>query len=273
MAFVSKSDQNYVDIRDLTWEYLSDRRFVAGLAKKFFRMRVRAKIKKFDLVSVTNQTEKEYVTSRLEVGAQKVVYLPNGIGLSQFDMLGAVPSASKLTDIIKVYYIGNVGLAQDLSTLVAAAQKLPHFQFFVVGEGTDFVRVRDQAISAKLQNMTFTGRVSWEDVPAYYADADILYAQLTSDYSGAMPSKLYEYLASGKYIIYGGEKQAISVLKDFDHNLVVPPSDSPALVDALLEVEKSGAWRDFSKNNRELISKLYIREHTAMNLVNRVIDL
>ena len=48
------------------------------------------------------------------------------------------------------------------------------------------------------------GLLSWADLFEIYTVSDILYAfNLKKEFEGAVPSKLYEYLSTGKFIIYG----------------------------------------------------------------------
>ena len=52
------------------------------------------------------------------------------------------------------------------------------------------------------------------DLFEIYTDSDILYAQLKKEFEGAVPSKLYEYLSTGKFIIYGGLGEALNLLEN-----------------------------------------------------------
>ena len=128
--------------------------------------------------------------------------LPNGVSKEQFDRLSILKQSK--SERPAVCYIGNIGLAQNLTLLVDVAIRCPEADFLIVGGGNDFNRVLRYAKDKNAKNVLLTGRVSWDIIPSYYERADILFAQLGFDYQGAMPSKLYEYLASGKFIVYGG---------------------------------------------------------------------
>lgn len=262
----------FLDVRDVTWEYLSDKKLSTFAAKRLFRKLAKRKTGFFHLIAVTNSTEYEYVSNELGVDAGKVIRVSNGISQAQFDRLEpfVTDSEPEKHPQPRVTYIGNVGLAQNLVTLLEAARELTEVHFDIVGEGTDFARIKGISKSWNLSNVHFFGRLPWEDIPAIYHKSDVLYAQLTPDFSGAMPSKLYEYLASGKYVIYGGEQQAVEILKNFDNYQVVPPEDSRALIAAIKSVAEMGEYRHISFDNRRRIEEQFIRERCVGDFFQKV---
>lgn len=257
-----------LDVRDLTWEYLSEESQLQNVSKKALRLIFKHTLNFFSAVTVTNPTELKYV-QRSWQGKIAPVLISNGITREQFDKLADL-ERSKSTSV-SVGYIGNVGLAQNLDTLLEAASQLPDVAFTIVGAGTDFDRISESVAERKLRNVRLTGRVPWNEVREYYGQMDILYAQLAPEYSGAMPSKLYEYLATGKYVIYGGQGQAAETLAEFENYQLIPPCDVHALVAAIIAYEKSGN-RDLSQHNREKVRSDFIREDAALSLVECVND-
>jgi glycosyltransferase involved in cell wall biosynthesis len=265
-----KMGYSFLDVRDLTWEYLSEKAIITRWAKRLFRYLSRRSVGKFDLVTVTNSTEERYVCDDLGVKESRVVRVPNGISQFQFDRLAHISPKVEEKAAIRVAYIGNVGIAQNLQILLEAARSLPDMIFEIAGEGTDFARISKLCDDWELTNVRLLGRLSWDQIPDLYQRSDILYAQLSADFSGAMPSKLYEYLASGRFIIYGGLRQAVEALRDFDNSRVVPPDDAAALIEALTEVALSGEWHNLSLGNRQIIEKKFIREKCVEPFFSRL---
>lgn len=253
-----------LDVRDLTWEYLSEDNLLQKISKKFFRFTFKRSLNFFRVVSVTNATELNYV-KKIWRGNISPVLVSNGITRDQFESLAGVKANQ--SDLVSVAYIGNIGLAQRLETLVEAAKHLPDINFKVIGDGTDFDRISKLASDHKAENIMMAGRVSWEEIREQYNTIDILYAQLAPEYSGAMPSKLYEYLATGKYIIYGGNGQAAEILQGFSHHQLIPPCDVQALVSAIKAYVGGYTRLGISQSNREKVRAEYIREDAAEKLV------
>lgn len=262
-----RSEKVFLDVRDLTWEYLSDASIVQRLSKKLFRILFKISLKFMQGVSVTNSAEMNYIL-KIWHGKRQPILVSNGISQEQFDKLARVSAAANRQT--SVVYVGNIGLAQHLDTFVEAAGLLPEVEFTIVGDGIDYSRINALIVSIGLNNIKLTGRVSWDKVKHYYDDANILYAQLTPEYASAMPSKLYEYLATGKYVIYGGQAQAAEKLAEFSHNQVIQPCDAKALSKAITDVKKDANKQSLCLDNREKIKKYYIREESAKCLVHEI---
>ena len=126
---------------------------------------------------------------------------------------------------IVISYLGNIGIPQNLCIFVDAALRLPKVIFNVVGTGENLKVVEDYAEKKGVSNVNFLGSLSWVDLFEIYTDSDILYAQLKKEFEGAVPSKLYEYLSTGKFIIYGGLGEALNLLENFDNFLTISPNN------------------------------------------------
>lgn len=262
--FSLKGRRVVLDVRDLTWEYLSEEKLVQRVSKRLFRFGFKFSLNFFRAVAVTNTTELAYVR-KIWRGDISPVLVSNGITREQFEKLESIEVSQ--SDTVSVGYIGNIGLAQQLDTLLETAKQLPDVIFKVIGAGTDFDRIRILVDEQQIDNILLPGRVSWEEVREYYNEIDILYAQLAPEYSGAMPSKLYEYLATGKYVIYGGQGQAAEILASFDHHQLIAPCDVGAFVGAIKAYINDHSKDGLSQNNREKVRSDYIREDAAKKLV------
>lgn len=252
-----------LDIRDLSWEYLAEKQPLQRLGKRIFRAAFQFSLPFFRAAVVTNPTELGYVAKHWR-GSSPPLMVGNGIERDKFNSLAGLKSPEKG---LAVTYIGNVGLAQRLDTLIEAAERLPEVRFTIVGTGIDFERIVRFVAERKLHNVRLTGRISWESVLGFYNTANVLYAQLAPDYSGAVPSKLYEYLATGKHIIYGGEGEAARTLSRFDHHQLIPPCDVDALVAAITVYEKSPDKHQVSQLNRDRVGSLHLREEASAQLI------
>lgn len=266
--YYTKKEKTYLDVCDLSWEYLNDKKLTHYISKRVFRLWFRSVINFFKGVIVTNPTEESYIkTIRKNITSVKIV--PNGITQAQFDKLQNDNNISK-NKRLKITYVGNVGLAQHLDTFIEAASRLPLVDFIIVGSGTDFERVKGLVNSLSLDNLSLLGRIPWDKVKEYYNSTDILYAQLTPDYATAVPSKLYEYLATGKYVIYGGMAQAADRMSEFEHNQVIEPCNAEALIQAIQKFKSNKLRGVVSAKNIQQVKKQYIRENTAQELIQMV---
>lgn len=265
---IIKHPKRILDVRDLTWEYLSSEKRIFRFIKRKLSIKAKGVFRNFDFVTVTNNTEYSKMSNFYNLSEEKLHLLPNGVSREQFKLLSNTSPSESIRKT--VCYIGNIGLAQNLTLLASVAKKLPEVNFLLVGGGNDFNRVREYVSRNQIDNIEMTGRVSWESIPDYYEQADILYAQLGADYQGAMPSKLYEYLSTGKYIVYGGGAQAADVLTDFDNNAVIPPDSKEELYAAIFEALNIVSEKYLSTSNRSKIEKRFIREDNIELFVSKL---
>lgn len=266
LSFLLKAKgRKFLDIRDLSWEYLSDHSFVQRVSKLIFRTSAIKNFKNFDVIDVTNDYELSYIQS--VVPKITVFKLTNGVSEKIYNQLSALPPKKTKIDKIVVTYIGNIGLAQDLSTLVEASRKLPNFYFNVVGHGTDYQRVFGMVDKEK-KNIRFWGQVNFDILKDIYSKTDILYAQLVPEFSGAMPSKLYEYLATGKYVIYGGGNVAVNTLKKFENISIIESQNTEVLISTLNKLKAQNCIEFNSKINKKVIYKDFIREKSVQDYIN-----
>ena len=123
-----------------------------------------------------------------------------------------------------------------------------------------------------LKNVIVHGRKNWDNVLEIYEYTDILYAQLTEEYFSAIPSKLYEYLASGKCIIYGGYGEAINKLSYFDNVFLIKPQEVNMLVSCINKIIEKKSHKKLSLFNREIIQESYIREKEVRKFFDKYIN-
>lgn len=260
LAFILKNRKlNILDIRDLSWEYLSDKSFIQRWSKKILRFSAISNFRKFDIIDVTNNKEFEYISAFFPKSS--VFRLTNGVSKKIYDEVSNLDRNIE-HDKINITYIGNIGLAQDLSTLIECSKILLNFNFNIVGNGTDFDRIY-KMVDKDQNNIKFFGQVNFECIRKLYSQSDILYAQLSEDYSGAMPSKLYEYLATGKYVVYGGGDVAKNILTEFENISIISPQNVEMLKNTLLEVSSKQLFRKKSKINQNIIDAKYVRENSV----------
>ena len=259
-----------LDVRDLTWEYL-DGNLIQVIAKRLLRAIARLKIRNFNYVSYTNKSEESYLINSLNVQPNKLIFVPNGVSASTFNMLGTLGPSNQV-DGIRISYIGNVGIAQNLDCLLKVAKAMPDIKFNIVGTGIEIQKIRAICSTEQLYNVKIFGKVTLAEVIDVYRNSDILYAQLSANYSTAVPSKLYEYLATGKYVIYGGLGVAKDILSDFENNSIINPDDPMALSAVLKSLKHDYRYLNFSHYNQKIINSKFIREENLKDFERKLLS-
>lgn len=134
-----------------------------------------------------------------------------------------------------VLYAGLLGFAQGLTTLIRTAHLLPDIDFRLVGDGPERKSLEAEAQALGLNNMHFAGHVPFEELLSHYAWADILVAHLRDGpaFNIAQPSKVWEYMATGKPVIYAGEGEVVRIIQEHETGVCVPPDNPEALAEAI----------------------------------------
>lgn len=159
----------------------------------------------------------------------------------------SVPSHSDqiANEDVHVVYAGNVGTVQALDVVVEAAAQcrkiLPRVRFTIVGNGTDFERLRTQAHG--LPNVTFLGWMPPERLAPILANASALLLHLADDpvFSITIPSKLQQYLQVGRPILCGVAGDASHLVAVAGAGLTFIPGDAADLIRALTELSTMSA--------------------------------
>lgn len=253
-----------LDNRDLVWEYLDDKSLVDKIIKQSLKLVMKLSMKLFDHVMVTNDFEAKLLTENY--GMKGVAVVTNGIAIERYNKLSLLERNSDAP--FTVTYVGNVGLAQNLRVLVDAAKELPDVRFLIIGDGVDMTSLRKRVEHNRLKNINFTGKVEWEELERNYRNTAVLYTQLDEKFSGAMPSKLYEYASTGLPVIYGGIGQAVTFMEKLENVITIKPNNVATLVYAIMHMREQNVT--VSQKNRQLVKEYYIRERSAQKVVQAV---
>lgn len=259
-ASILKEKMLYLDVRDLTWEYLPNKG-IQLLAKLLFRVMFNMSYKLFNSIVVTNEAELEY----FKLKKIDVLLYYNGVDFKQFQELSTLPAKKNNNFVIS--YIGKIGIAQNLEVLTLAAEALENIEFNIVGYGSEYYKIESLILNKGLKNVNLHRKVDWDKVLYFYQESDVLYAQLSENFSGAVPSKLYQYLNTGKFVIYGGNGQACKVLSYFSNNIAIPSNNVEKLVSAIKAAKNLSDKGLNSNKNIEIIKNKYIREENVRKVL------
>ena len=257
-----------IDIRDLVWDYLPYSPWWKGMVRRLLRAGAIWALSRSDVISFANPHQLDHIKTVLP--SMELLLVSNGIGREQFGYIRNLAPEPSQDKVLRITYLGNVGLAQNLVTLIEAVAGIDSLQVNVVGAGTDLPRIREAVEHFGATNVRLHGSMPWEDAVRWYARTDVAYAQLASNFASAIPSKLYEYLAAGLPVIYGGTGAAVAALSAFKGVTVVPPDSPQELRQALLDMLAAGN-RDRQDANIELIARNYIRED-QVDSIERVLS-
>ncbi len=175
------------------------------------------------------------------VDANKITILPNWANETNFhpaERNAELAHREGFAGHFNVVYGGNIGTAQALDVIVAAAAILkdcPEIQFVMIGDGVERKRLEALTVEDGLTNVRFLGSRPPEQMASYYAMADVLLLHLKKDpqIQITIPSKTYAYLASGKPILAAAAGDVADLIVETGSGIVCPPEDPRALAQAV----------------------------------------
>jgi glycosyltransferase involved in cell wall biosynthesis len=205
--------------------------------------------------SAVVSVSRSFISNLLSRGidASKMAFVPNGVEMSYWGAGSRERGRAALgvdDNAIVASYVGTVGMAHDVGGILRAAallrDELPHLRFFVIGDGAELPRLRDQAASdGLLDRVTFTGLVPRESVPDLLAASDVALVTLkrADVFTTVLPSKMFEAMAAARPIVLAVEGEARDTLRQSGGGLASPPGDPVALADAIARLARDGALR------------------------------
>lgn len=106
----------------------------------------------------------------------------------------------------KLLYAGNVGLGQNIHSIVPCiAKRLKNVQIDIFGDGKFLQKLINDCNKLQLNNVNFYRPIDRRDLFKKYNEYDVLFLNLNTleGLELVLPSKIFEYLASGLTIIMG----------------------------------------------------------------------
>jgi glycosyltransferase involved in cell wall biosynthesis len=186
------------------------------------------------------------------VPAAKISYVPNGVDTGVWNAGVREAGRAQLraaADEIIVSYIGTVGMAHDIGTVLDAARLLrgerADIRFVIIGEGAEREALAARAKAERLDNVTFTGMVARSSIPDCLAGSDISLVTLKrSDlFKTVLPSKMFESMAAARPIVLAVDGEARHLLERAGGGVSVEPGNPASLASAVRRLADDAALR------------------------------
>lgn len=177
----------------------------------------------------------------------KLWYVPNGMetGFWQNGSSSRVREKLSLDGRFVASYVGTVGMAHGLRTLVSAAEILagtrPDVTLLVVGDGAERLEIERLSREKGLSNLVFTGLVAREEARDILLASDVALVLLKNSpvFETVIPSKLLEAFAAGCPVVLGVDGEAKRILLEAEGGVPIRPEDPAALAAAIEKLAES----------------------------------
>ena len=171
-----------------------------------------------------------------------------------------------------VCYSGVLGLHKPIEDIINAAEATADDQeisYLIVGEGVRRISLLMKVAEKGLHNIHFTGGVSIEKAFEYMMQSDVGISPLvvTEIFKGAIPAKMFDYMALGLPIISGVDGEARELLERNETGLFYRSGDWQDLRDKILFLKNNpDEARRLGENGRKLVSEKFRRSQQALQL-------
>jgi len=193
------------------------------------------------LLLMTNELKNLFISKRFNFNKIKII--PQTVDINRFANI-AIRNENNAE--IMVTYMGSLNNKKDgICTLINAISivrsKYPNIMLYVLGDGADKEKFLIKILINQLKlsnNITLLGLVDEKDTPTYLCNSKILIScrPFSTQAKYGFPTKVAEYLATGKPIITTAYGDLKNYLKDGVNAYIVENSDYKAFADKILEV-------------------------------------
>ena len=207
---------------------------------------------------------KEYLGTKYDKNRMKLI--TNGIDDFILNYFESKETERLPKDKYQILYAGNLGIAQDIKILVELADRRKDIEILLIGKGSQENLIKEKIKSLNLKNITFISSIPRNELLKLYERADILFLQLKDIkmFEKTIPSKIFEYLASQKPIIFGVEGIAKKILmEEFNRKYYFKANDIKDLENILNKTISDIKNNEYEKPDIEKLKNNYSRKILA----------
>ena len=214
----------------------------------------------------------------LGVDSAKVFTIKSGASGEFFDAgSNGIRKQFGWEEMFLVLYAGTLGWAHSLETVIEAARHLvdqPEINFVFIGDGQKKRVLEGMVRDYGLKNVHFIGLQPLEAIPYFLQASDVLIESVKEVpvARGTFPCKLYEYMASGRPIVFGSrEGEAVRELERAGGALWFPTDDPERLAELILKLKLGEIdGRKLGRQYREHTFKYHRRELWAAKYLSLI---
>lgn len=231
-------------------------------------------------IIVVSRAFEGHLIRQWSVPADKISVVENGVETDQFCPGRANDELRKQLAAegrFVVGYLGTMGMAHGLETLLAAAALLrethPNVLFILVGEGAEKERILTTIRSRQLDNVRVVEEQPRERMPDYIRVCDVCLVLLKKSelFKTVIPTKMLEFMSCGRPVIVGVDGEARSIVEQSRAGLFMEPESAEALSQSIRVFANDEALCvDLGRNGRKAILERYSRQNTAADYIREL---
>ncbi|MBD3183900.1 glycosyltransferase [Candidatus Poribacteria bacterium] len=175
-----------------------------------------------------------------------------------------------LVDHFVVMYSGNIGLGQNLSRVIEAADILKqqkYIRFIFIGDGAAKSKLKNMVRKKELTNVTFLSYMPKEMLQYSFSAGDLHLVPLERRLQGfIVPSKVYGIMAAGRPFLglVDEDSEVAEIVREFNCGFILDPDNPELLANTIKKLSKDPHQLDeIGRRGREAVVQCYNRELTC----------
>lgn len=228
--------------------------------------------KECDLIAVSSSSFLEYFRNEHNIGPSKLKFIPQHA--EDFYLHFNHTIKNGITDFV---FMGNIGIAQDIESIIYATNLIKESEKFlvhIVGDGSNLLNLKNLVKKLELEKLIlFHGRKSHEEIQYFYELADACLLTLREDNKTGLtlPSKLQSYMAAGKYIIGAINGSSQDVIRSSNCGQFVNSGDYTGLSRLMFDfIDNNEKYRPLGENGRDYFNQHFTKEIYMSSIMNEM---
>ena len=211
------------------------------------------------------------------VSERSITLIPNGVDTTMFsphERGAAIREQLGLNGKFVLTYAGALGPANDIPTLVRAAERLKDddaFRLLLVGDGKDRARVQAMIAEKGLNNVVVAGARPKAEMKQVLGASDACTATLLNIpmFSMTYPNKVFDYMAAGRPIVLAIDGVIRQVVEDAGAGIFATPGDDAAIAGAVRRLMADPrAAAEMGGRGRTYVAERFNREQHAVQFLD-----
>ena len=182
----------------------------------------------------------------------------------------------KLKNNTTISYIGTIGMAHGINTILEAAKICKNVNFLIIGEGAEKTNLQLKAKNEEISNVLFIDAIDWQEIVNInqLVSANIIHLKKLDLFKTVIPSKIFESMALKKPILAGLIGESLEIILSSKSGVGVEPENEISLKNAIDYIQKNpNDSKKLGLNGYNLVKQKYNRELLAEKMIDRIIQL
>jgi len=235
--------------------YILDRKKYkkGGLREKYYRFLDKKSCQMANLVLLDTNAHVNFFIEQYNLTPNKFKVVPVGTDIEIFKPLKKAIDGREFT----VFFHGNYIPLHGTSYIIKAAKLLEDkkIRFVILGRGQTYNNDRKLAEELGLSNIRFFGRVDYEDLPQYIAEADLCLGIFgdSSKVDRVIPNKVFEYMACQKPVLTARTHAIKEMFRENENIYLCNQADQNDLAMAILNIMEDNDRDRIAENGNKII--------------------